>query len=549
MNINLSEILACNVKAGAPIIQIISHDSLRIHAECIELSQNNEINRTLYLWNRVEGLRYYSGSLEKVVKSNMNSLDEVLDWFLGIQDDGFSIEDDNASSNTPTDSILLLEDPHYELEGQNPNLFSKLRLYALRKGQGLYSDRSLIFSQPIPQLPVELEKDTQVFHLSLPDRNALMVLLNATKDQYHIDERDFQASSRLIDAALGLSTSEAQLAFAKAAVMKRRLTESEIDLVVAEKEQVIKKSGLLEYFHPQVGLDDVGGLKNLKNWLERRKNAYTEDAREFGLEYPKGVLMLGLPGTGKSLAAKAVSSNWQLPLLRLDMGKVFGGVVGQSEENIRNALQMAETIAPCILWIDEIEKGLSGMQSSGSSDGGTTARVLGTFLTWMQEKTSPVFVLATANNIEMLPPELLRKGRVDEIFFVDLPVLEERIEILTIHLKKRDDRHELFTDSELQKLGALSRGFTGAELEEAVKEALFMAFSEHSEVTYLQISEAIKSTSPLSVTMHETISDTRKWIDGRAVSASDAKPEPLIGDKISQSPRLQQESRNPFVKR
>lgn len=259
-------------------------------------------------------------------------------------------------------------------------------------------------------------------------------------------------------------------------------------------------------------------------------------------------MMLGLPGTGKSLAAKAVSSNWQLPLLRLDMGKVFGGIVGQSEENIRNALQLAETISPCILWIDEIEKGLSGLQGSGGSDGGTTARVLGTFLTWMQEKTSPVFVLATANHIEMLPPELLRKGRVDEIFFVDLPVLEERVEILTIHLKKRNDRHEMFTKDELLELAKLSQGFTGAELEEAVKEALFMAFSDSRDIDADFIKKAIESTSPLSVTMHEVIRDTRNWIKGRAVPASNAKPESLNLNTDNKQLKLKQESKNPFIK-
>lgn len=552
MSSNFNENLINNIQAGAPIIQIISHDTLRIHADCISCA--NDTRRTLFTWNRIEGLKRFSREGgEEIIASSMTSLDAALEWFSDskhqVQDEFSEFEQpEQSSDNSPSNSILLLEDAHYELESSNPDLISKLRLYALKKGLGFYSDRSLIFSQPVTQLPVELEKDTQVFHLPLPDRNALKVLLDETKSQYQINEIDFSDSARLIDAALGLSTTEAQLAFAKAAISKQRLTATEIDLVVAEKEQVIKKSGLLEYFHPHVGLDDVGGLKNLKKWLERRKNAYTEEARDFGLEYPKGILMLGLPGTGKSLAAKAVSSNWQLPLLRLDMGKVFGGIVGQSEENIRNALQMAETISPCILWVDEIEKGLSGLQGSGGSDGGTTARVLGTFLTWMQEKTSPVFVLATANHIDMLPPELLRKGRVDEIFFVDLPTLQERIEILTIHLKKRDDRHELFAEEELIELAELSQGFTGAELEEAVKEALFMAFSEHGQINVERLKKAIESTSPLSVTMHETISETRKWITGRAVAASDASPEPLLNNKAVSQPKLKQETRNPFVK-
>jgi len=541
---SFSRDLKVNIQAGAPIIQIISHDTLRLQAEVIEAGESDGINRQVYFWNRTEGLKcYQSGS----INNSITSLDEVLDWFLSIDnnDDDFSDPDVEMS---PEDSILLLDDIRHELEGNNPELFSKLRLYAIRKGSGENLDRTLILSQPVPNLPIELEKDTHILHLPLPDRATLKTLLNATKDHYDILDRNFDESSRLIDAALGLSSAEAQLAFAKAAVAQSRLTELEIDIVVAEKEQVIKKSGLLEYFHPKVGLDDLGGLKNLKQWLDRRKYAYTDDAREFGLEYPKGIMMLGLPGTGKSLAAKAVSSNWQLPLLRLDMGKVFGGIVGQSEENIRNALQLAETISPCILWIDEIEKGLSGLQGSGGSDGGTTARVLGTFLTWMQEKTSPVFVLATANHIEMLPPELLRKGRVDEIFFVDLPVLEERIEILTIHLKKRNDRHEMFTEDELLELAKLSQGFTGAELEEAVKEALFMAFSASRDIDAKFIKKAIESTSPLSVTMHETIRDTRNWIKGRAVPASNAKPEPLNSNTDNKQPKLKQESKNPFIK-
>ena len=539
------EALKDNTLAGAPITQIISHDTLRIHAECIKLARDPDVRRQLLFWNRVQGLCTYIDGEFDTLNTSMTSLAQVIDWYQTGEVDEFAEFDSDYS---PENSILLLEDVHYELGASNPELFTKLRLFALRKSQGGYPSQSLIFSQPVPELPVELEKDTQILHLPLPGRNELKELLSATQQHFNIDHRDYDQSPRLIDAALGLSTAEAQLAFAKAAVTKRRLTELEVDLIVSEKEQVIKKSGLLEYFHPQVGLDDVGGLQNLKEWLERRKNAYSEHAREFGLEYPKGLLMLGLPGTGKSLSAKAISANWQLPLLRLDMGKVFGGIVGQSEENIRKALQTAEAIAPCILWVDEIEKGLSGMQGSGSSDGGTTARVLGTFLTWMQEKNSPVFVLATANHIEMLPPELLRKGRVDEIFFVDLPTQQERIEILTIHLKKRDDRHEHFSQSDLEFLAKLSRGFTGAELEEVVKEALFMAFNNNREIKRQDLEEAIDKTSPLSITMHETIQDTREWVSGRAVPASRIKAESLKGNTDNKRPRLQQEMKNPFIK-
>ena len=292
-------------------------------------------------------------------------------------------------------------------------------------------------------------------------------------------------------------------------------------------------------------MTDVGGLSNLKDWLIKRGRGFDKGAKDFGLTYPRGILLLGIPGTGKSLTAKAIGNEWHFPLLRLDMGKIFGGIVGESERNIREALNIAEAIAPSIVWIDEIEKGMSGISSSGSTDGGTTARVLGTFLTWMQEKTKPVFVVATANDISQLPPELLRKGRVDEIFFVDLPTEKEREEIIKIHLKKKNRKTEKFKTKELAKK---SKGFSGAELEEVVKEALFQAYDEEKEVTDEHISDDIAKTFPLSRTMHETIEKMRKWAKSRAVSASTDEPEKLDKEQDKELPKLKQETyNNPFI--
>ena len=288
------------------------------------------------------------------------------------------------------------------------------------------------------------------------------------------------------------------------------------------------------------------GLENLKEWLSRRRKAFEPAARNYGLEEPRGIMLLGLPGTGKSLAAKAVANAWQLPLLRLDMGRIFGGIVGQSEENMRTSLNLAETLSPCILWIDEIEKGMAGIQSSGSTDGGVTARVLGTFLTWMQEKNKPVFVVATANNIAQLPPELLRKGRVDEIFFVDLPTKRERIDILTIHINKK--AKTVFLQSELEELAESSKGFTGAELEEAVKDAMYRAFEDNERaVTANDVLISINATTPLSQTMRNVINDTRLWAKGRAVMASRDEPEDLDEPDIDVV-YLPQETQNPFLK-
>jgi AAA+ superfamily predicted ATPase len=529
---SFSDQFLLSLRASAPIVQIISHETLRIRASCIQAA--DELQRNLFIWSGPEGLRKYDAD-NKGWEKNEDEGDqpqEVLEWLMET-----ALKDDSDGF------VLLLEDFHHFLSEHK--LISRLRAFAIAVAGREINDVSVVLSQPTPMLPPELEKEVQVVEMPLPDTTDLEKLLRQAALRYELDERDVQQTPALVEAALGLSTSEAQLAFSKAACQFKRLTEREIPFIVQEKEQVIRKSGHLEYFHPKATLDDIGGLDNLKSWLGRRRQAFTKDARDFGLETPRGVLLLGLPGTGKSLAAKAVANAWQLPLLRLDMGKIYGGIVGQSEANIRSALQTAEALAPSILWVDEIEKGLSGMQSSGATDGGTTSRVLGTFLTWMQEKEKPVFVVATANHIAQLPPELLRKGRVDEIFFVDLPVKEDRKEILSIHLKRRD-RLDDFSQAELDELAQACKGFTGAELEEAVKEAMFLAFDEGHQLNKDDILKAIKATSPLSLTMSEMIDSTRQWAKGRAVPASSAEPEALE-KSASKKPRLKQEGENPFI--
>lgn len=522
--------LALNIEAGAPIIQVITHETLRIRAYCENIAQ--DLNRVFLRWNRTQGLQCVNATLD--TPDDLFDTAAVLNW---LDNDNEPIEE----------FILLLEDAHPDLTEHQPHTLNRLRNFALAVAQQKIKQCCLVLSQPIRYLPIELEKDTQVMDMPLPDRYELEILMQQAKERFQLPNREYEPSPRLLDAALGLSTSEAQLAFAKTIISKKRLTETEIPLIIAEKEQIIRKNGQLEYFHPQTTMSDVGGLNNLKRWLERRKNAFDQEARDYGLEVPRGVLLLGLPGTGKSLAAKAVSNAWQLPLLRFDMGKVFGSLVGQSEENMRSALKTAEALAPCILWIDEIEKALSGSQSSGQTDGGITTRVLGSFLTWMQEKQAPVFVVATANHIEKLPPELLRKGRVDEIFFVDLPTLVDRIAILKIHLKRRGQRDELFTEDELSIMAQAAQGFTGAELEEAIKEALFIAFDEGKQISTEHIISAIKATTPLCKTMHEVIEATRIWAKGRAVPASSQEPEKLQIDANNKMIRLRQEGENPFI--
>ena len=317
-----------------------------------------------------------------------------------------------------------------------------------------------------------------------------------------------------------MTVMEADLAYCLAAV-KDNLGKESPRIVSLEKEQIIKKSGILDYFDINESLKNVGGMEHLKTWLKKRQSAFEYQAQKWNLSEPKGLLLLGVPGGGKSLTAKSIASLWNMPLLRLDIGKVFQGEVGSSENNIRKAIATAEAVAPCVLWIDEIEKGLSGSQSSGSTDGGTTSRIFSTILTWMQEKTKSVFVVATANDISLLPPELLRKGRFDEIFFVDLPSENERKSIFKIHLEKNNHKPENYS---LDKLSAESIGFNGAEIEEAIKEAKFSAYIENKEnpnLTIKHILTAIRDTVPLSVTMKEQIDYLRSWASSRAKYAGD----------------------------
>jgi SpoVK/Ycf46/Vps4 family AAA+-type ATPase len=321
----------------------------------------------------------------------------------------------------------------------------------------------------------------------------------------------------IIHALLGLTLSEAENVLAKTLVRHRGLGLTSVDVILTEKKQIIRKSGLLEYYDAQEGMDSVGGLDALKAWLNKRAVGFTERARECGLPAPRGVLLLGVQGCGKSLVAKAVSQLWHLPLLRFDVGRVFGSLVGSSESNVRRAIQVAESIAPSVLWVDEIDKAFRASRESSASDGGTSARVFGTFLTWLSEKKSPVFVVATANDVSHLPPELLRKGRFDEIFFVDLPAPAERQEIFRVHLRKRNHDPGKF---DLGLLAERSVGYSGAEIEESIISSLFDGFYEQKEISTESLVSSLRETVPLSKTMSEDVERLRRWADGRAREAT-----------------------------
>lgn len=361
-------------------------------------------------------------------------------------------------------------------------------------------------------LPPELEKEFAVLQLGLPDRDDLCRIAGGIATSAGITPDD-AALAAAADAARGLTSTEAEDVMALTVVRGRPLDPL---LIAAEKAQSLKKGGLLELVETPTSLADVGGLDGLKSWLLRRRHAFTPEAA-FGLPVPRGILLLGIPGTGKSLTARAIAGVLEKPLLRLDAGRLFAGVVGESEANLRRAIAMAEAAAPCVVWIDELEKALSGSRSSGSTDGGTAARVFGAFLSWLQDKDSPVFVVATANDISQLPPELLRKGRIDEIFFLDLPGEAERAEIWRIHIARRRRDPQALDPAALVRQ---SDGFTGAEIEQAFIDALYMAYDAGRDVCREDVLEALRRTVPLSVTMAEDIRALRQWASKRARSAS-----------------------------
>ncbi len=454
-----------------------------------------------------------------------------------------------AIAANPDPALFVLKDFHPYLGAKNrpadPMVVRRLRDLAPQL-KSAANPKNVVFLSPELALPLELEKDINVVEFDLPDffeiRELLhqMIRTNAKGGRVQID-LNAQEAEELVKAAQGLTLQEAENAFAWAMVEDGKLSANDVDLILEEKRQVIRKTEILEYLSPGLHMDDVGGLENLKTWMDKRNRSWLDAARRFGLPHPKGVLITGVPGCGKSLIAKALAASWRLPLLRMDVGRIFAGIVGSSEENMRRALQTAEAIAPSILWIDEIEKGFSGVQGAGG-DSGTSQRVFGTFLTWMQEKTRPVFVAATANNISGLPPEMLRKGRFDEIFFVDLPTPAERRVIFRLHLEKRlknpEARGEFaVNDTTLNRLADLSEGFVGAEIEQVVISALFEAFSQNRPLTLKDLEFAIASTVPLSVTQEEQIQALREWANLRAVSATksqdrtSATPPPAEGEQ------------------
>jgi SpoVK/Ycf46/Vps4 family AAA+-type ATPase len=486
------------MRARYPLIYILSSEEKRVEksiADVLHAREREKNYRTrVYTWSVTEGLRVGSEP-QGDSKDPLKALRFILD----------AKKDDRA--------VFILRDLH--AFQKSPEVVRLLRDLARNLKETL---KTVFLISPLLQIPPELDKEVAVVEYPLPELSEIGAILDRVMSMVP-GKKPPEGTERehIVEAALGLTADEAENVFAKSLVQTGTF---DIDVILSEKERIVRKSGVLEFFRTQEKMDNIGGLDMLKGWLRKRQTAFSDEARQFGLPRPKGILMIGVPGGGKSLTAKAVGAAWRLPLLRLDVGKIFAGIVGSSEENMRRAIQMAEAVAPSILWVDELEKGFSGTGSSNNSDAGTAARVFGSFITWLQEKTSPVFVIATANNVDELPPEMMRKGRFDEIFFVDLPTLPERREIVSIHVKRRGRDPVQF---DLDLLAEKAEGMTGAEIEQAVVSALFDEYDRRGKAGVLTtdgIVHSLGETVPLSRTMKEKIAALRNWCKTRARAAS-----------------------------
>lgn len=528
---NFEKKLAELVNAGFPYLYIPSYEEERAVAIIRRAARDPELirsARSIYEWAQTSGFVCEG----KLVRDTAQPI-QAIDYIAHCQEDAIFLLKDfhvffGAERNTRPDPIVVRR-----LRDILPELKS--------------SRKTVVFLSPQLVIPGDMEKEISVLDFDLPTMEEIESLLDELLAGLPPENVKLQPREKreLVRSALGLTMQEAENAFCRAIVKGRGLDGSAIRVIHEEKNQLVKKTGVLEFVTSDLKLQDIGGLENMKAWLLKRNNSWLERAKAYRLPAPKGVLITGVPGCGKSLTAKAMSAIWNLPLLKLDMGKIFGGIVGSSEENMRKAIRTAEAVAPSILWVDEIEKGFAGTRSSG--DSGTSARVFGTFLTWMQDKTAPVFVIATSNDISALPPELLRKGRFDEIFFVDLPTLREREKIFSLHLKKRLEgspiAHPAAKDESLARdLAAVSEGFSGAEIEQVVIAALFEAFFADRGLTREDLFRAIRETVPLSVTQKEQILQLRSWAENRAVSATAREDRELLADE-SGAPRAAQGGR------
>ncbi|MGC1498427.1 MAG: AAA family ATPase [Terriglobales bacterium] len=423
----------------------------------------------------------------------------------------------NMESMT-VEAVFILKDFHRHLD--NPVVVRRLR----DVGQKFSANRrTLILTAPTIEMPPELASLVEFLDLPLPDQPRLREIIRETYTRMAGNHTlKLQLASDGVDAMAanlrGLTEEEAERAVSQTVIARLALSPDCITDVLEAKKAALQRSEMLEFVDATDNMASIGGLDNLKTWLAQRRGSWSDHARDFGLDAPKGVIILGVQGCGKSLCARAVAGEWQLPLVKFDTAAIYDKYIGETEKRIQKVFKVAEGLAPCVLWIDELEKVFAGSgPDSASADAGVSSRLLASFLSWMQDRKAPVFVAATCNNVTALPPELIRKGRFDELFFVDLPNQAERKQIFAIQLTKRKRNP---ADYDLEKIAAAAQGFSGAEIESAVQTALYAAFSQKRELSNDDMLTALSSTVPLSITRAEEIGALRDWAKDRAVWAS-----------------------------
>jgi len=493
----LRSVLTDMVIAKTSLLYLLTDEDRRIEAEIKALGAAFKPPFRVYVWSCTTGVTLD----DEAVVPNPSIMD-ALDWFMRIQEAAF----------------LILNDVHVFLR-DNPPVIRKLK-DAARHIEQTY--KTVFMVSPILDIPPEISTEIVLVDVPLPKVEEIDRILNQVVSREKHRDRLVQSLTEEVrdlfaKAGAGLTSQQILQAFRKTLSGKQAVTSKEIEVLFEEKRQIVKKSGLLELVPQTMTFEDLGGMGNLKRWLHQRHDIFSKRARDYGLSFPKGVLLMGISGCGKSLAVKAISAYWQLPLLRLDMGRIYDGTHGPPEECLRKVIKTSEASSPCVLWIDEIEAGIAN--ASQKSLGGSASRILASFLTWMQEKTSPVFIGATANNIELLPPEILRKGRFDELFYVELPAENERAEIIRIHLSRKSVPLEQFNGDQFEALVKITQGFNGAEIEQGVLGALFRAFSDNRILKYEDLHIALEAIVPLSTTMQEQIKKLERWAFNRAMRA------------------------------
>jgi len=487
--------LALFLKARYPIIYIVTVEEDRVEY-IIRKNVKTNLNRSIYSWDFVDGYTNNPNNEGFGKRNPLQALELV----------------ERLNSETP--ALFLLKDFNRFLT----DLSISRKLRNISRILKLQPKTIIIIGSDLT-IPKELQELVTVLEFQLPLEEEINQELTRLIQSLNI-QIDAELFENLTRACQGLSLERIRRVLSKIIATYKTINDNSIAILLSEKKQIISQTEILEYCSVNEKIANLGGLNNLKDWLNKRKTAFSIQASNYGLPTPRGLLLIGIQGTGKSLTAKAIANDWQLPLLKLDVGKLFGGIVGESESRLRQMINVAETISPCILWIDEIDKAFTNTDSRG--DSGTSNRILATFISWLSEKTKPVFVISTANNIDLLPLEIIRKGRFDEIFFLDLPKLDEREEIFKIHLQ--EFRPNSWKSFDIPKLAQLSESFSGAEIRQSIIEGMYQAFYEKREVTTEDISFALKEFVPLANLESKQMTKLQNWAASGQIRLASSKP-------------------------